>query len=221
MRLFGIGREGEMRKAIKMLNAHIYNYISQKRINMINGEKTFDLLSSYINSTKEHKKTTAPWPHKYNDKFLRDSMLSLFLAGKDSIGSGLVWFFWFVSKTPSVEKKILEELKVLISTKTGKLFEHNEWPWVFDSDDIKGLVYLHAAICESLRLYPPVPHNSKTVLNEAVLPDGSLIKPGMQILISFYSVGRMPWIWGEDCLEFRPERWIDEDGKLNLHENVL
>nr|DAD45263.1 TPA_asm: hypothetical protein HUJ06_003493 [Nelumbo nucifera] len=25
----------------------------------------------------------------------------------------------------------------------------------------------------------------------------------------------MPWLWGEDCLEFKPERWINEDGTPN------
>ena len=92
-----------------------------------------------------------------------------------------------------------------------------KWPRVFEFEDLKGLVYLHASICESLRLYPPVPVNVKGVTKEEVLPDGSLVKPGMQIFLSFYSVGRMSWIWGEDCLEFKPERWIDsETGKLNL-----
>ncbi|XP_026380365.1 alkane hydroxylase MAH1-like [Papaver somniferum] len=218
MRLFGVGREGELIKALKTINTHFFEYISEKQTNMINEVKTFDLLSAYVNSIQKHKRTTTdPSPHKNDEKFLRDSMFSLFVAGKDTIGSGLIWFFWLVSKTPSVEKKILEELKGLVSClKKGKVIE---WPWVFDADDINGLVYLHAALCESLRLYPPVPINSKTVLNEVVLPDGSLIQPGMQILIPFYSVGRMPWIWGEDCLEFRPERWIDDDGKLNRHES--
>ncbi|MCL7040711.1 hypothetical protein MKW94_025591 [Papaver nudicaule] len=147
-------------------------------------------------------------------------LMRLFGIAGNTIASGLIWFFWLVSKTPSVEKKVLEELKELLSSKMGKLSEYNEWPWVFHSDDINGLVYLHAALCESLRLYPAVPINSKTVLNEVVLPDGSLIKPGTQILIPFYSVGRMPWIWGEDCLEFKPERWIGVDGMLTRNENT-
>ncbi|KAI3869043.1 hypothetical protein MKW92_045627 [Papaver armeniacum] len=93
-------------------------------------------------------------------------------------------------------------------------------PYVFDARDLSGLIYLHAAICESLRLYPPVPMNNKTVLKEVVLPDGNLVKPGIQILISYYSVGRMSWIWGEDCLEYKPERWIDSNGMLIRHENM-
>lgn len=209
----------ELLRAVKTIDSHFYEYISQKRKHLIQGVKTFDLLSSYVN--EELKRTNIPsLPLKNDDKFLRDSMLSLFIAGKDTIGSGLIWFFWLVSKTPRVEKKILEELKVLLSSKMGQLSEYHGWPWVFHSDDTNGLVYLHAALCESLRLYPPVPVNSKTVLNEVVLPDGSLIKPGTQVLIPFYSVGRMPWIWGEDCLEFKPERWIDGDGKLTRHENA-
>ncbi|KAI3904324.1 hypothetical protein MKW92_042208 [Papaver armeniacum] len=189
---------------INIINAHFYKYISQKRINLNNGVKTFDLLSSYIDSssTQEHKTTTTASSSPNNDdKFLRDSMLSLLIAGKDALASGLNWFFWLVSKHPMVEKKILGELKVLMSSKTGKVLEYHEWPWVFDSNDINGLVYLHAALCESLRLYPPVPTNRKTVLKEVVLPDGSLVKPGMKISLAFYS------------------RWIDDDGKLKRYES--
>ncbi|KAI3952336.1 hypothetical protein MKX01_005203 [Papaver californicum] len=222
MRLFNIGWERETTKALKTIDARFYQLIFQKRKKLLQGIKSFDLLSSHMKSTQEQMSTNiSSLPTKNNDKFLRDSMLSLFFAGKDAIASGLIWFFWLVSKTPAVDAKILEELKILFSSKKRELLqESHKWPYVFDARDLSGLVYLHAAICESLRLYPPVPLNSKTVLKEVVLPDGSFVKPGMQIIISFYSVGRMPWIWGEDCLEFKPERWIDDDGMLIRHENM-
>ncbi|OUZ99326.1 Cytochrome P450 [Macleaya cordata] len=198
----GVGRERKLSEAHKTIDLLFQEYISQKRKDLHKGVESVDLLSSYIKSTIDHDLCKS-------DKFLRDAMLSLFLAGKDTITSGLIWFFWLVSKTPSVEMKILEELKICLKK------DEIEWPCVFDSDNLKGLVYLHAALCESIRLYSPLPLNSKAVLKEDVLPDGTLVEPGIQIIISLYSVGRMQWIWGEDCLEFKPERWIDDDGKLS------
>ncbi|KAK9276518.1 hypothetical protein L1049_006052 [Liquidambar formosana] len=32
-----------------------------------------------------------------------------------------------------------------------------------------------------------------------------------------YAVGRMASVWGKDCLEFKPERWISEEGGIK-HE---
>ncbi|KAI3908990.1 hypothetical protein MKW98_008938 [Papaver atlanticum] len=220
LRLFNIGWERETTKALKTIDAHFYQLISGKRKDLLRGIRSFDLLSSHIKTQEQMSTNISSLPTKNDDKFLRDSMLSLFFAGKDAIASGLIWFLWLVLETPAAERKILEELKLLFSSKKRDLLETHEWPHVFDAHDLSGLVYLHAAVCESLRLYPPVPINSKTVLKEVVLPDGSLVKPGMQIIISYYSVGRMSWIWGEDCLEFKPERWIDDDGMLIRHENL-
>ncbi|EEF36090.1 heme binding protein, putative [Ricinus communis] len=36
----------------------------------------------------------------------------------------------------------------------------------------------------------------------------------VRIIMSGYAIGRMTSVWGDDCLEFRPERWIDEKGTL-------
>ncbi|XP_026437710.1 alkane hydroxylase MAH1-like [Papaver somniferum] len=209
MRLFNIGWERECTKALKIIEARFYQLISQKRNDMLRGIKSFDLLSSHIKAREQISTNISSLPTKNDDKFLRDTMLSLFAAGNDAVSSGLIWFFWLVFKTPVVEAKILEELKLLFPRKRD-----------FDARNLSGLVYLHAAICESLRLYPPIPLNGKTALKEVVLPDGSLVKQGMQIIISNYSVGRMSWIWGEDCLEFKPERWIDDNGKLIRHGNM-
>ncbi|KAI3927243.1 hypothetical protein MKW92_031900 [Papaver armeniacum] len=191
-------------------------YICQKRKDLSAGVKTDNLLSTYIKALQDESSVLSSTANK--DIFLRDEMLNLFIAGRDTITAGLIWFFWLVSKTPSVKTKILDELSSVFSLKNKgeETMRNHNWPWVFDSDDLKGLVYLHAALCESLRLYPPLPLNRKSVVKKDVLPDGTLVTPGMEIILSFYSAGRMPWIWGEDCLEFKPERWIDGNGKISF-----
>jgi cytochrome P450 len=70
------------------------------------------------------------------------------VAGKDTISSGLTWFLWLVATHPSVEAKILEEMR-------EHFLVNNKIKW--DAKEISKLVYLHGAICESLRLSPPAP----------------------------------------------------------------
>ncbi|KAH7298398.1 hypothetical protein KP509_25G041500 [Ceratopteris richardii] len=75
------------------------------------------------------------------------------------------------------------------------------------------LPYLHSAIAETLRLYPAVPRDGKVALEEDILPDGTHLKAGDQVVYVPYSMGRMPFIWGPDALAFKPERWI-HDGRF-------
>ena len=41
-----------------------------------------------------------------------------------------------------------------------------------------------------------------------ILPDGYRVKKGDGVYYMAYAMGRMPYIWGEDAEEFRPERWL-------------
>ncbi|KAK1311724.1 hypothetical protein QJS10_CPA07g00407 [Acorus calamus] len=117
-------------------------------------------------------------------KFLRDSVLNFLIAGRDTTGAGLAWFFWLVSKNPHVETKIYEELKA----RFGKADEQTR---VFDAESLRGLVYLHAVLCEALRLYPPVPFEHKWAAKAAVLPSGISVRRGTEILFSTFAIGRM------------------------------
>jgi len=86
--------------------------------------------------------------------------------------------------------------------------------------ELQECLYLHATLSETLRLYPSVPLDHKGVLKKDVLPDGTCIKPGMRFFYSIYSLGRMESIWGADCLQFKPERWISmtDDGQVRLNQ---
>lgn len=81
--------------------------------------------------------------------------------------------------------------------------------------ELEGLVYLHGGLCEALRLYPPVAFEHKAPLERDVLPSGHEVDEQTKIILSFYSMGRMEWIWGDDCMEFRPERWFCDNNNNN------
>ena len=71
---------------------------------------------------------------------------------------------------------------------------------------------------KALRLYPPVPVNTRTAVRTTVLPVGGgadgaspfTVSRGCAIAFSTYAMHRRPDIYGEDAEEFRPDRW-DED----------
>ncbi|KAF2309108.1 hypothetical protein GH714_000556 [Hevea brasiliensis] len=117
-----------------------------------------------------------------SNKFLRDMAFNLLAAGKDSVGAALVWIFWVVATHPDVEQKILEEIKANLGAETGE-----QWR-VFSIEEVRKLVYLHAVICEVLRLYPPVPFEHKVSIEEDTLPSGHKVPRNMRILFSLYSM---------------------------------
>ncbi|KAL1136834.1 hypothetical protein V6Z11_A12G266000 [Gossypium hirsutum] len=153
------------------------------------------------------------------DKFLSEiintrklELLSQHQAGRDTTSVALCWFFWLVSQNLRVEEKIITEItNVLMETRGTDTSKWVNEPLVFE--EVDRLIYLKAALSETLRLYPSVPQDSKHVIADDVLPNGTFVPAGSNVTYSIYSAGRMKFIWGEDCLEFKPERWLSEDGK--------
>lgn len=209
-RWLDVGEENKYRKAWQTLDNFIYNCIAMKREepskvpsskqNEYN-DVSIDLLTLYI---EQDENFSAPVGNR-GDKFLRDSILNFFIAGRDTTSATLSWFFYLLSKNPQVMSKIKKELDSVMMDRQN-----------FKEVSSK-LVYLHGALCETLRLYPPVVFQAKSPLKPDVLPSGHLVNPNMQIILDLYAMGRMKSIWGDDFSEFKPERWISEKGKIR-HE---
>ncbi|XP_027358758.1 alkane hydroxylase MAH1-like [Abrus precatorius] len=196
-----IGQEKKMTEAIKTFDQFIYSCIASKREELSKCNKSemaeapFDLLTALISEERGQM---------HDAKFLRDVAFNFFVGGRETITSALTWFFWLVTTHPLVEAKILEEIKEKCGANEGLL----------GMEEVKKLVYLHGSLCESLRLFPPIPIERKQAIKGDILPSGHRINANTMILFSLYAMGRFEQIWGKDCLEFKPERWISERGEL-------
>jgi hypothetical protein len=74
-------------------------------------------------------------------RFLCNVVVSIVLAGKDTTSSTLTWLFWLLAANPRCELHVHEEAR---------------------RGGVKGTMhYLHAALTEAMRLYPPVPFNGR------------------------------------------------------------
>ncbi|MED6220896.1 hypothetical protein PIB30_049220 [Stylosanthes scabra] len=203
-----IGNEKKLTEACKVFDQFLYSHISEKRQELIISKcnKSSDddsLLSDIMMTTDQNGKMVFD-----DDKFVRDVAFNLYAGGRDTITSGLTWFLWLVATHPSVEAKILEEIKENFDAIDGKKRK------VLGIEDVKKLIYLHGALCESLRLFPPIPIERKQSLKSDTLPSGHRISPNTSIILFTYAMGRFEEAWEKDCLKFKPERWISEKGKI-------
>ncbi|TYJ39647.1 hypothetical protein E1A91_A04G084000v1 [Gossypium mustelinum] len=186
-RMLNLGSEKELKKAIKIVDILAKEVIRQRR--KMGFSTSNDLLSRFISTTND-------------ETYLRDIVISFLLAGRDTVASGLTSLFWLLAKHPNVVSSIRQEANQVIG-------ENQE---LTSLEQMEDLHYLQATVYESMRLYPPIQFDSKFCQADDVLPDGSLLKRGTRVTYHPYAMGRMEEIWGEDCLEFKPERWVKEGG---------
>uniref|UniRef100_A0ACD5TGX4 Uncharacterized protein n=1 Tax=Avena sativa TaxID=4498 RepID=A0ACD5TGX4_AVESA len=202
-KLLNIGKSRQLGEAIGVIDDHAMSVIEAKEASQRNnnqGEGDPDLLSRFMAAMDEEDgggELAAMFPTpEAKRRLLRDVVVSFVLAGKDSTTSALTWFFWLLAANPRCERRVHDEVS---RSPDG---------------DVKRMLYLHAALTEAMRLYPPVPFNGRVAVADDVLPDGTKVRAGWFANYSAYAMGRMEKLWGENFLEFVPERWLGEDGEF-------
>ncbi|GAB2242453.1 hypothetical protein Droror1_Dr00019228 [Drosera rotundifolia] len=209
-RVLNLGSEKMLRDAIAKIDVLAGDIIQQRKKMGFSSKR--DLLSRFMNIMPD------------DEEYLRDIVVSFLLAGRDTVASALTMFFYLVSENPEVEARIREEADRVLGRadpvgedikppirkemdRASTTGPDNRVPGI---EKLKELVYLHATIYESLRLFPPVQNDSKFAKDDDVLPDGTVVRRGDKVTYHPYAMGRMEKIWGPDCDEFRPERWLKD-----------
>ncbi|KAK7336406.1 hypothetical protein VNO77_16946 [Canavalia gladiata] len=182
-----IGTERRLRESIAIVH-NFADEIIRSRLDSKGATCNDDLLSRFIRTEDN------------SPDFLRDIVISFILAGRDTTSSALSRFFWILCSNPDVKEKIRNEIQRIRSVTRVAAFGYEE---------LKEMHYLHAAISETMRLYPPVPIDTLACLNDDVLPDGTSIRKGWFISYHAYAMGRMESVWGKDSTEYKPERWLE------------
>lgn len=188
---FNMGSEHKLMKSIATVH-EFADKIIKSRMEEKSENKDEDLLSRFIGTDQ------------MSTELLRDVVISFILAGRDTTSSALTWFFWVLASNPEVEKKILNELETIRNRNMKRMGD------MYSFDELREMHYLHAAISEAMRLYPPVPNDTKACLNDDVMPDGTFVAKEWFVTYHTYAMGRMESIWGSDCCEYKPDRWLEK-----------
>uniref|UniRef100_A0A0D9XNV6 Cytochrome P450 n=1 Tax=Leersia perrieri TaxID=77586 RepID=A0A0D9XNV6_9ORYZ len=195
-----VGTERRLKKAIADVHAFAMDIVRARRRPSATPScvehHMDDVLSRFVASEDE----------AHSDEVLRDIVLSFLIAGRETTASALAWFFWLLSSRPHVAARIADEVSAVRKSTGTRRGE------AFGFDALREMHYLHAALTESMRLYPPAPIDSQSCAADDTLPDGTFVGAGWSVTYSAYAMGRLASIWGEDCMEYRPERWLDDGG---------
>ncbi|KAJ4746758.1 Cytochrome P450 704C1 [Rhynchospora pubera] len=207
-RYLNVGSEAKMKKNIQLIDDFVYGVISRKTKQLAKQGQDIlekgDFLTRFL---QEKEKPSGGIDNKY----LRDIILNFMIAGRDTTAGTLSWFFYMLCNYPSVQDKIAIEVQAATQMQEGKITS-NEFGNYLNEDAINDMQYLHAALTETLRLYPAVPMEVKYCFSDDTLPDGFCVNKGDLVCYQPYPMGRMKFLWGDDACEFKPERWLNEGG---------
>ena len=127
------------------------------------------------------------------------------MGATDTTATTTEWLMAELLNSPEVMKKACEELTRVVGLDNAVEERH-----------LSKLTYLNAVIKESLRLHPVVPFLLPRFPSESTKIAGYDVPRGARTFINVWAIQRDPKIW-ENPLEFRPERFLSEDGANNGH----
>lgn len=154
-------------------------------------QKKGGLLSSLVTQTKDRNELSA-------------QTLAIMFAGRDTTASLIGWCWVRLSLHPDIFHKLRN---IVLND-----FPEGEQPTFAQ---LKSCRYLQHFLQEVLRLHPTVPMNSRQAARDTTLPCGGgpdqkspiAIRKGQIVIFSTAIMQRRKELYGDDALEFKPERW--------------
>ena len=153
-----------------------------------------DLLSMLIAARDEDP--SQPSDKKLNSKELRDEVLTIFLAGYETVANALSWTWLLLGQNPDAESRLHAELDTALAGRLPTL------------EDLPRLPYTEMVVAEAMRLYPPAWAMGRQATEEVEIGPYRVPR-GTFFFFSQYIVHRDPKYF-PDPLAFRPERHTAE-----------
>ncbi|KAK1317883.1 Cytochrome P450 98A2 [Acorus calamus] len=127
-------------------------------------------------------------------------------AGMDTTAISAEWAMVELIRNPRVQAKAQEELDRVIGPNR-----------IMSETDFLSLPYLQCVAKEALRLHPPTPLMLPHKASADVKLGGYDVPKGSNVHVNVWAVARDPAHW-RDPLEFRPERFLEEDVDMKGHD---
>ncbi|CAK5269096.1 unnamed protein product [Mycena citricolor] len=169
--------------------------------NPVKGQNLLSLL------LKANMSSGIPASQRLSDEEVISQIPTFFLAGHETTSTALAWAVHALSQHPNVQEKLRQEL---FSLPTGKP----------SMDELNALPFLENFVRETMRLYTPAVFIQRMATRDDVVPlskpyadrwgvshDSLPIRKGQVFTIPILAINTDKETWGDDALEFKPDRW--------------
>ncbi|CUA66565.1 Cytochrome P450 1A2 [Rhizoctonia solani] len=165
------------------------------------------------------------------DRDILDELITYVFAGQDTAASVLSWLVKYLPTNPEIQQKLHEEMRSVFGADT----ESNSGLDFDLLDNSERVPILEAVVAETLRCAAVAALISRELLKDEIIlgrfvPKGKsrmcfrstlgklivvLPSKGTHMIFATDAMGKDVSVWGPDAEEWRPTRWLTQDGLFN------
>lgn len=157
-----------MRAALRTMNAMVARLICERRAGNTNGDG--DLLDALLAARDDDGATL-------DDQQIRDELMTLFVAGHQTIANGLAWSLYELCRAAPLAQRLHDEVNAALRGKRAS------------ADDLAALEFPRRVLKEALRMYPPV-HGLGRRSTAPVVIGGHALERDEIVLVSVWLLHR-------------------------------
>ena len=172
-------------RARKRIDAVVYRMIAAHRQRSSHGSSLLDLMLA-----------ASPDYSAASEQTLRDQVITIFLAGYETVANALSWTWYQLSQNPECEQRLHHELDRELQ---GRLPNY---------DDVPRLRYAEMVLAESMRLYPPAWAMGRKARADFRL--GEFLLPAKTTVLMSQFITHRDARFFPNPLRFDPERFTPE-----------
>jgi cytochrome P450 len=172
-------------RARKRIDRVVYRMIEAHRQRHQNGGTLLDLMLAAETDRSPEA-----------EKLLRDQVITIFLAGYETVANALSWTWYLLSENPVAERRLHQQLDQVLEGRTPGL------------QDLPRLPYVEMVFAEAMRLYPPAWAMGRYARSDFQL--GEFYLPAKTTVLMSQFITHRDARFFPDPLRFDPERFTPE-----------